>query len=151
MFGFRIELFDPAHIAFERTRDRERELFRGLGQAEERLQALSKLGPAWSIFKGDEWVTSGGVVPVMPHVGELWQIPSNNVAAFRVSYAKFFRVFVENILTNLPYERLQTTSPIDETHDRWMRFIGFEREGIARGYGINREDMAFWARLRHGR
>ena len=150
MFGFEVKTFEANHVTLAQTRDQERDFLVKLGHVEERLQAMSKNGPAWSIFKDGQWIASGGCLPIFPHVADYWQVPSIHVEKHIISYGKFNRWLCNQIFETLPYTRLQTLTNIDTLHHRWMSFLNFQVEGIQRGYGLEHQDMYMWARLKDG-
>ncbi len=151
MFGFEVVPFDRDHITLNDLRIHEQRLLISWGNYRERLLALGTWGPSWSAFKDGKHVCSGGVAPISLRVGEAWQLPSKDVADHLFSYAKLFKHFAEMLFEQGQYRRLQTICLDDRLHNRWMKFCGFEKEGVMRQYGQYEEDYGMFARLKDGR
>lgn len=110
------------------------------------LTVMETSGWSYTLAKDGRIVTCIGAIQLWPGVWEVWQIPSIYVPKYMKSYCRT----IEGIL-NMGVEkekawRLQTHSPADELHDRWMKFIGFECEGTLKEYSRNKIDHRIWAR-----
>lgn len=152
MYGFKIVPFDPMFIKVSELREQERKMLRSVS-AEDAARALTAMaddGPGWSVLHNGIHIASGGALPISPGVGEVWQFPTIHVPKHMVSYSKVFRHYLREILEKGNFRRLQTSCPVDDLHDRWMRFLGFECEGVMRRYGFDGTDRAIWARLPNG-
>ncbi|ANS03923.1 putative acetyltransferase [uncultured Mediterranean phage uvDeep-CGR2-AD3-C191] len=89
-----------------------------------------------------------GVTELWPGVGQGWVLPSRLVK----KYPKLFHHRLKRVLLPIfrskGFHRVQTTCAVDATRIQWLERIGFEREGLMRGYGPGKEDMLMFAWLR---
>ena len=46
------------------------------------------------------------------------------------------------------YHRIQIRATDDELHNRWLKFLKFEKEGTLRKYDNLGNDMNIWARVK---
>ena len=82
-----------------------------------------------------------------PGVMACWMIPSDNVKLASLSFCKVIKGYVDAIIEREDCHRVQTTSPDDEFHARWMKFLGMKNEGILRNYTPEKEDHCMYARV----
>lgn len=146
MYGFEERSFSPEHVEMGSLRAHERSLFDRVPHFKAMLEHLSVMGESWSLFKNGEFIAAGGVIPSHLGYGELWQVPSSQVGNYQLPYCKALKHYVERFVHQ--YSRLQTTCIHDDLHNRWMRFLGFEKEGVLKRYGLDGQDYAIHARLR---
>ena len=83
-----------------------------------------------------------GAVPILPHVAEVFVIASEDQTSHPVTFAKSVRK--ELYTLKAKYRRIQSVSVTDEFHRRWLSWLGFEPEGVMKGYGLDGEDMTIW-------
>ncbi len=113
---------------------------------QEMLDYYSSLGHAYTLVKDGRIITCIGWVPLWPGVYEIWQIPSVYVAEDPLDYVKTLKEFITVYTEKLKAHRIQTHSPADKLHDRWMQFMGFECEGTLLQYSRFKEDYRLWSR-----
>ena len=87
-----------------------------------------------------------GAFPLWDGVWECWQIPSIYVHKYTKDYARTLWGIFDKAAERDNFRRLQTSAPNDELHNRWMEFIGFECEGLMKGYSRTGVDYKMWAR-----
>jgi len=152
MFGFTLKPFEARDITLSELREHERELYRemGLKAAAGELVFFESAGEAWTITKQGKHVASVGLCPASAGVATVWQLPSKDVVLHQFGYAKFFRWQLNRTLSENNFHRLQTLCLNDDLHERWMTFLGFEKEGVLRKFGSKKQDYAIWARLTDG-
>ena len=115
------------------------------------LTAMETSGWSYTLVQDGRIVTCIGAIQLWPGVWEVWQIPSIYVPRYAKSYCQTIKGLLDVRALGLGAWRLQTHSPADELHDRWMAFIGFECEGTMKEYTRNKIDHRIWARrYNHG-
>lgn len=104
---------------------------------------LEELG-AMSILSSDGRTVLGvmGMAPTLPGVCEVFVLASEAQQRHPITFAKAVRK--ELYTLKAKYRRIQATSKDDEFHSRWLSWLGFEREGVMRKYGLHGEDMVMW-------
>lgn len=102
----------------------------------------------WLISHGESLAIVGcRSVYQRPAVGETFILPDE------IMLKKYPRLFIRDIialegtLKHMGYWRLQTTGPVTDLQDRWMHFLGYEKEGTMRQYTERREDVNLYGRL----
>lgn len=90
-------------------------------------------------------IACGGVVPYKHGVGELWQIPSIYVADHALVYARYIKEWVEEMKEVFGLHRMETLCQTDELHSKWMKFIGFESEGVKKKF-FDGQDYEMWGK-----
>lgn len=143
-----VVIFNPHHIEVMQLRDHERELLMGVGDMKNRLSTLMQNSKAAGTFLYQgRIITCAGFVEIWPGVAELWQLPSIYVSECALVFSKTLKKYVENVAKNFQYHRLQTSCPSDQTHDRWMEFLGFVKEGTMKQYTFNKQDYSIFGRV----
>ena len=46
------------------------------------------------------------------------------------------------------YHRIQIQAMDDDLHNRWLKFLGFELEGVFKKYDAQGNDYKMWARVK---
>lgn len=106
---------------------------------------------SYTLVKDGRVVTCIGALPLWNGVWEVWQIPSVYVPKYILEYCRTVKGILDAGAVKEKAWRLQTSSPADDLHDRWMKFIGFECEGTMREYTRFKQDFRMWARrYNHG-
>jgi len=105
----------------------------------------------YSMVKDGRVVTCMGCFQLWNGVWEIWQIPSIYVPQYAKDYCVTIRGILDTAARRINIWRMQTVSPADELHDRWMKFIGFECEGTFKEYSRFKQDFRMWVRrYEHG-
>ena len=110
------------------------------------LDRIEQLPFSYTVFEDGRVITCIGCLPLWPGVLEAWQIPSVYVAEYLRPYCRTIRGLLDGAAERTEVWRIQTFSPADELHDRWMAFIGFEVEGTLKEYSRLKKDYRIWAR-----
>lgn len=76
-----------------------------------------------------------------------WVVPSTYVYSVPVGFAKTVRRFIESIAETFKCHRFQSGSYDDEFHDRWMTWLGFEREGVSKMFTPDKKNYVNYARF----
>ena len=143
-----VVIFHPRHLEVAELREHEREILKGVGNAKARLESLMNNSKAAGTFlKDGRVITCAGFVELWPGVAELWQLPTVYITRCVVDYARTLKQYMENVVKTFHYHRLQTTCPADDLHDRWMQFLGFEKEGLLKKYTFSQQDYSIFGRV----
>lgn len=102
-----------------------------------------------AVYYQDQLLWISGVVKLWPGVGEFWMLTDDKFPEF---YKKEPKVFIKGIrhwLRGLNYHRIQTPVRADfETGLRFVKFFGFEEEGLMRKYGPDKVDFVRFAYIK---
>lgn len=135
--------FKSEHIELMALREHEAELYKLVPGMGDTLAAstVSRTG----IIDG-RIVAAGGVHVNCFNVGEAWFLPTVYLSEHGITALRFIRDWLEIVRETHGLERMQTASLADDATDKWMQFLGFEKEGIMRHYALGK-DYAMWGRL----
>lgn len=141
--------FHPTHLDVMDIRQEEITGVMTLDNAYEHFKALGEHSIEAKTFLYDGRVLfCAGFLRLWEGVAECWMIPSIYVGSAPLTFSKILRQYVYDIMDSGDFHRLQTTTPDDAKHDRWMRFLGLKKEGILRKYTHNQQDYVMYARTR---
>lgn len=134
-----LTLFCHEHLLAMRAKASAREVATSPGMGKK----LEDLG-AKSILTSDGKTVLGvmGAVPLLPHVCEVFILASEDQTLHPITFAKAVRKELYTLKGK--YRRIQATSQNDDFHSRWLNWLGFNREGVLRCYGLHGEDMVMW-------
>lgn len=142
-----IIMFHPKHLEVARVREHELATIFGMPNAYAFMENLANTSKQAGTFMYDgRVITCAGFVEMWPGVAEVWQIPTEYVKLAPVLFSKTLKNYVEMIAEQFKYHRLQTHSPADEMHDRWMQWLGFIDEGTLQMYTHQKQNYRLWAR-----
>lgn len=102
---------------------------------------------AWTVFAGDEPFLYCGAFPCWNGVLEVYQFVTKRAAKRPKLFVKACRAVIDTKVSVFKPHRIQTHSVNDALHDRWMRAMKFEKEGVLRKWGPDGQDFAIWGRL----
>jgi hypothetical protein len=141
--------FNREHLNLIVAREYERDnLIPHLG--EQFFSLAERLPYCYSLVADGRIVACIGSFPLWDGVFEAWQIPSVYVKNYILEYCETVRGILDGAAKRERVWRIQTASPADELHDRWMKFIGFECEGTLKEYSRLKADFRLWARRYDG-
>lgn len=103
-------------------------------------------GYAYTGIHSGRVIACFGVIPYHSGNAEIWQIPSVYVQDHIIDYCKYTRKFLKDVADELQLRRMETLCLDDELHTRWMKFLGFESEGLKRKW-IGDNDYRLWGKL----
>lgn len=141
--------FEPCHINLDCVREHERQMFLEVFANHNHIfESFAKRGRAWTIVINDEVITCSGLYPMWPGVYEGWQVPTIRVQNNSYQYAKAYKETLDDAFMGDEVHRVQSYCIHDDLHDKWMRFLGFEKEGVMRKYSWDKRDYALYARVK---
>ncbi len=144
--------FDPHHCQVMDIRDIEFADTFKLDDVYSRLQGVKESidrgeGEAGTFIYEGRILCCAGFRRMWPGLIEGWIIPSVWIKTAPVSFAKYMRRYVESVAKTFKCHRFQTLSPDDEFHDRWMKWMKFEKEGVMKKYTHTKRDYGIHARF----
>lgn len=87
-----------------------------------------------------------GVVVTSDGRGEVWQVPSKFVEKYARTYCRYTKNWLMGVQADYGLRRMETISLDDALHNRWMKYLGFEKEGVKRKLFFDK-DYAMWGRI----
>lgn len=142
MSGFRRELFHVKHLDVMDIRPIDRDVVRRFNG----VRFLLDNSPlSMTVIYEGRIIACMGFIEVLPGVAEGWIIPSIYVKNIPKLFAREVRWYIEAQAKTFKWHRVQTLSRPDEHDQRWMRFLGFEKEGVMKQY-LGKEDFVMSAR-----
>ena len=140
--------FHVKHLEILEMREEEKNGIFTLNDIYERIERLAENSIlAFTMIYDGRIITCAGFVELWPGVAEIWQIPSKYVAQNPVLFARDIRRFLEEIINTFKWHRVETKCPVDDLHDRWMKWLGFECEGHLKKFSHDKKDVKQYARL----
>lgn len=108
------------------------------------LCQLADTGLVSTVVSADGKLILGimGAVPTVPGVCEVFVIASVDQKKYPLTFTKAVRK--ELCTLRGKYRRIQAIAKDDEFHARWLSWLGFQREGVLRKFGLSGEDMVMW-------
>ncbi len=142
----RIVPFRVQHMDLLDLRPHEQELF-DLG-AGKNIALLAEYGTGGTIMYEGRVLGVIGFIEIHTGVYEIWLLPSIWLPQYATIVSKLVRKTLQSMEKSHPWHRLQTSAPMDDLHDRWMTFLGFQCEGILRQFTATKVDYKQWSRIR---
>jgi len=101
---------------------------------------------AFTIFYKGIILACWGYTLMRKGVCEIWTIPSKHIKKYGRVYAKTTREQFLRFEKIYNFHRIQITTKADKCHERWLKFLGFHKEGIMKKYAGNGDDFIMWGR-----
>lgn len=143
--------FHPKHLEVMRVRQQDSGLFGDFKTEESyhRVEQMANISLQALTFSYDGRILMvAGFCQLWTGVYDVWMIPSEYVYTAPVSFARLLKRYVIRVQEDLKAHRLQTVSFNDDFHERWMNFLGFQKEGVLRRFTMNEWDMCTYSRIR---
>lgn len=134
-----IDLIDP--------RKEDLKLYAEIPQIKEKLLQI-KESEIFSIKKNNELITIIGLTKLYDGVGQTWQLPNYGMIRKHLKESVRALKSLENTFFNKGYWRIFTYCECDYVHTKWMKFLGYTREGLLKKHSYNGEDVFIWAKVR---
>ena len=81
---------------------------------------------------------------LLPGVLEVWMHPSIYVPHYKLAVVRHVKFWLEYIAEEHKARRLQTYGANTPESDRWLSFLGFEREGVLHSYLPDGKAVSIW-------
>jgi hypothetical protein len=118
-----------------------------LSQDVETARILIHQGGAFSVFYDGLCLAVGGLMPKWEGVATAWAIMGSHARKHMLGLTRIVKANIDAHL-EFRYHRIETSvqTEFPEGH-RWVRMMGFEREGTMRGYGTQGFDCDLYSRI----
>ena len=143
--------FVPGHAAALQSRPAARKYSEIGAMKEEMVKQMAVAGHAFSLLTNGHLIASGGIYPIWPGFGEAWFLSSDMVVKHKRPVIVQLKKHIDALSKEHEYHRIQATAREDFTvGQRFLEFLGFEREGLLRNYGPDKSDHYMYARIIDG-
>lgn len=135
--------FKAEHIDLMQISDKNKTIFK----IPHLLKIYEQLESSFTFMDEGEYLCAGGVIAFWEGVGEAWFILSDNMDLAKFTICTTVKKYLD-ILLDGPFVRIQATIKADDEKSiRFVEWLGFEREGLLRKYGIERADYYLYSRI----
>lgn len=141
------EPFKFEHIDLLELREHERETLFELPGGPEMLEGLAEHSTAVTLFVDGKAVCVYGYYEMWPGVCEVFLLPSVYVPLYSQLVLRRVKQGLKNLEGLNYFHRIQITSLDDELHCRFIKWLGFEEEGVMRAYTNKKENYKMWSRV----
>lgn len=139
--------FKVEHIEVMDIREYEFKTVFQLKNVQAGLKVFEQSKTAGTIVCDGRIIAIMGLQELWRGVCELWVIPSKYVREYTLPFARTLRKAMDSgILNN--YHRVQIRACDDDLHNRFLKFLRFEKEGTLKKYDTLGNDMNMWARVK---
>lgn len=148
MSDVQIVEFHPKHFEVMEVRPEEKNAIFALPDAYERFErvAASSVQAATFIHDGRILFCAGFTI-LWCGVADFWMVPSVYAKSYPFLFYRIARRYLKVLPQTFRLHRMQTTSYDDPFHEKWMRKLGFEKEGVMRQYLQNKTNMVMYGRI----
>ena len=123
-------------------------LMDGDAEYEENRIDFATPGLSYTLLYNSKPVVSGGVCPLWSGVAEGWVISSKRIYENRIKASRLIRKRTDLLCAANKIWRLQTSVKANfKMGIRFAEFLGFEIEGLMRGYGPDKSDYYRMAKV----
>ena len=105
-------------------------------------------GLAFTLLDNNVPICSGGIIPTWLGNAQGWVISSKRIFRNKVKASRLIKERTDLLCANNKIWRLQTAVKADfKIGIRFAEFLGFNKEGLMRGYGPDKTDYYLMARI----
>ena len=105
-------------------------------------------GLSFTLLDNNVPICSGGIIPTWLGNAQGWVISSKRIFKNKIKAARLIKERTDLICANNKIWRLQTAVKANfNTGIRFAEFLGFNKEGLMRGYGPDKTDYYLMARI----
>ncbi len=139
--------FHPAHMDLMEIREHEMETL-CFGDYKEKFTTLSKLGVAGTVVYDGEILCVFGSFDMWEGVCEVWMLPSKSIERHKLIFGRLIKQQLNAIEDTKIYHRIQATALNDEFHNKFFKWLGFEREtpNGMKNFTKDKSNYNMWAR-----
>ena len=140
--------FNAFHLEVMDIRQEEQESIMALPETGTRFEYLAESSIDAKTFMYDgRIIFCAGYKELWPGVIDCWMIPSIYVETAKIGFCRMLRNYIDDIIKEQGCHRFQTTSPDDDFHERWMRFMGMQKEGTMRQFTHTKRSYSMYSRV----
>ena len=140
--------FKKEHIELMDIRDHEMKLLNANPKFLTTLSFLENERSALTILHKGIILAILGYIEISKGVFEVWIIPSKYIHENAISFARLMWYYKNEIFDKFDWHRLQIVALDDELHNRWVTYLGFEKEGTLRSWNADKQDFNMWSIVR---
>ena len=138
--NYKLVKFKKEHLEVMDLRPHEETLLKQTDYAQYLEQSVAVTGIV------DGRIVCCGGLNIMPGGNaDIWLIPSIHVKRHAKLFVKVLRDWLAEKREDFQLSRMQTICLNDELHNRWMKFLGFEKEGVLKKF-CNDTDYVIYGR-----
>lgn len=137
----------PEHLKMFDLRSEEAASM-GAMDSQEAILALITRDTSATLVEDGRILAIIGFTDLWPGVIEVWVLPSVYANLYPRKFLRGIKRQLDGLIEGLQPHRIQTMAIADVKHDKWMRFMGFEDEGLRRKYTADQVDYRSWAIVR---
>lgn len=103
---------------------------------------------AYTLLKGDKIIAVFGLTMIRSDLAEVWSLLSDDIECCSIQFARICKRYLDYHIKQLDVVRAHAV--IRSDYDRgfkFLKFLGFEREGTLKKFGLEGADMDMWARV----
>ena len=106
---------------------------------------VERLGAAWTVLSEDQPIACAGVLEIWPDRGLAWALVGEDAGREFIALHRA----VSNYLKQAPWKRVEAyvDAKFINGH-RWVRILGFDREGYLSAFMQDGTDMVLYSRVR---
>jgi hypothetical protein len=105
-------------------------------------------GLSFTLLDNNVPICSGGIIPTWLGNAQGWVISSKRIFKNKIKAARLIKERTDLLCANNKIWRLQTAVKANfNTGIRFAEFLGFNKEGLMRGYGPDKTDYYLMARI----
>lgn len=139
--------FKVEHIEVMNIREYELNTTFVLKNVQTALKVFEQSRTAGTIICDGRVIAIMGLQELWGGVCELWVLPSIYLHDYPFQFARAVKKAMDSgILNN--YHRVQIQAKDDDLHNRWLKFLRFEKEGVLRKYDNLGNDLIMWSRVK---
>lgn len=129
-------------------RPHDSKAFRTVPNYVDMLRAYEQLPHAYTGIHDGKMVYAFGPVELHPGVAELWMLSTYHIERIPISVTRASIRYCNHIAIEMKLHRLQLTVEADNSFaNRWAFALQFQREGLMKQYGPDKNDFYLYARL----
>jgi hypothetical protein len=114
----------------------------------ETWKMMAERSEAYSVFVNGDILFSGGILMLQEGFGEAWLLCSVLVYIYPLTVYRMASRLLNKTIEDCNLYRVQATPRTNwSTGYRFVESLGFQREGVLRKYGLDREDCYMYGRI----
>ena len=102
---------------------------------------------SYTLLIDEKPIICSGIVVIAKGIGEVWTVSDKTVDKYPIAVHKSILKLL-NKFDQLKFHRLQAICAMIGNSGKWLEKLGFEKEGIMRQFGENKEDYLLYGRIR---
>lgn len=112
------------------------------------IRVYSKYGPVYMGIHKARCIGAAGILPLSQGVGQGWTFLNSDMYPFVTSWYREMKHRTEKIMDDLKLHRVHTFVLDNPVTTRMIEALGYEREGLLRCYGANKENFFMYSKIR---